>query len=317
MKTIAIINLGYIGDVVNASPVCTELKKAYPESRLIFITVPSSIETAKCLPNIEEVIAFDRYNKHKGLKIFNIGLQIRKKYNIDAAIVLTENFRSALLAFLTGARIRIGRSNECRDFLLTHKIPFTQEERTEKIHITDFHLRVLEPLLGYKPDNQMGFNFKKEDIIFIKELLHQKGYSGQKIIGLCPYSAREFKDWSFEEAAKFIKYINENTDKKVAIIGTEKAKEFCNELSKYEIKDFWDFTCQTTLPQLAALISKFETFVSVDSAPMHMGLALNIPTVALFFQDNYKKWGPRDLEKHILIVASEIKAEEVINQLCL
>jgi len=315
MKNIAVINLGYIGDVINASPVCIELKKTYPDSRLIFITVPSSIETAKCLPGVDETIAFDRYDEHKGLKIFNLAFKIRKKYSIDTAIILTENFRSALLAFLTGAKNRIGRSNEGRDFLLTHKIPFLSEEREGQIHITDFYLKVLEPLLGYRPDSPMGFDIKDKDIDFIKNLLDEKGYSGKELIGFCPFSAREFKDWNFEEAKNFVEYINKNTNKEVAIVGTEKGMEFCKQLKNAGINDFLDFTNQTTLPQLAALISMFKTFISVDSAPMHMGFAVNVTTIALFFQNNHKKWGPKDFNKHKLIASAQIKADEVIKAL--
>lgn len=316
MKTIAIINLGYIGDVINASPVCIVLKEAYPNAKIIFITVPSSIETAKCMPYVDETIAFDRYNEHKGLKIFNLGLKIRKKYKIDAAIILTENFRSALLTFLTGAKKRIGRSNEGRDFLLTHRIPFTEEEKTEKVHISDFYLKLTKPLLKDIPDINNFLNYSNEDKLYIKKLLDEQGYLNEDLIGFNPFSAREFKDWSQEEAKKFIEFINNNTDKKVAIVGTEKAHRFCENLIQEGFNDFYDLTNKTDIPQLIALISMLKAFVSVDSAPMHIAISLNITTIALFFQKNYAKWGPHDLEKHKLIYNTEgIKAEEVIKQM--
>ena len=58
MNTIAVIFWGKIGDVVNASPLCIELKKKYPDSKLIFITTPQGIETAKCVPGVDEVVLF-------------------------------------------------------------------------------------------------------------------------------------------------------------------------------------------------------------------------------------------------------------------
>jgi len=315
MKNIAVINLGYIGDVVNASSVCVALKRAYPDSNLIFVTVPTSVETAKCLPGVDDVIAFDRYNGHKGLKMFNLAFKIRQKYKLDAAFLLTDNFRCALFSFLIGAKRRIGRSNEGRDFLLTHKIPFLPEEKSENVHISDFYLRVLKPILKTVPDTPSEFIFSEEDKQYAVNLLAKNGYSGEDLIGLCPCSAREFKDWGFDEAAKFVKYVIQNTDKKVVIVGTKKGQLFSKKLSDQGTTEFIDLTCQTSLSQLAALVSMFKAFVSVDSAPMHIGIAVKTPTVALFFQNNYKKWGPKDLEKHRLIFASEIKAENVIKQL--
>ena len=80
MKTIAIINLGYIGDLINTSPVCLELKKNYPDSKLIFITIPASAETAKCIPGVEKVIIYDKKNQHKGLiNLFKTGLIHKKR----------------------------------------------------------------------------------------------------------------------------------------------------------------------------------------------------------------------------------------------
>ncbi len=99
-KTIVLINLGYVGDVINSSPVCIELKKKYPDSKLIFITLKPSFETAKCIPGVDEVLIYDRRGEHKGLKnLIKLGLSIRKDYKIDLAILLTDSFRSAFFAF--------------------------------------------------------------------------------------------------------------------------------------------------------------------------------------------------------------------------
>lgn len=317
MKTIAIINLGYIGDVVNASPVCAELKKAYPDSEIIFITSPISIETAKCLPGVDETFAFARYGEHKGFKIFNLGFEIRKKYKIDAAIILTENFRSALLAFLIGAKKRYGRSCDGRDFLLTHKMPFLQEEKDLKVHVTEQYIRVLKLLLGEISEYKLSFNFFDTDKQAVINLLKQNGYKGEKIIGLCPITNFDSKSWDIINAAKFITEINKSTDYKVVIVGTKRSADFAEKLRVSGVTDFMDLSCKTSIPQLGALISLFDKFVTIDTGPMHIALALNIPTVCLFFQNNYKKWGPKDPSLHKLIYneSSIIKAEDVIKEL--
>ncbi|MFA6988622.1 MAG: glycosyltransferase family 9 protein [Candidatus Gastranaerophilaceae bacterium] len=291
-KTILVINMGYIGDVINASPVCYELKKNYPNSQLVFITDPSSVVTAQHLSGVDHAIGFDRYNKHKGWKIFEFAFNLRKKYKFDLAILLTENFRAAILAFLLGAKVRIGRSNEGRDILLTHKIPFSDEERELKVHVIEHYMRVLAPLGLYNSDYCLNFNYSQSDADYIESLLSDNDAKNHNLIGLCPATGMSIKNWNVNEASMFIQHINKLNNYKVVLIGTKDCREFSEKLKEMGTTDFIDLSCKTTIPQLAALISKFKKFVSIDTGPMHLAFALKISTVCLFFQDNYKKWGP-------------------------
>ena len=111
VNTIALINLGYVGDIINSSPLCLELKRAYPTARLIYITMLPGLETAKCLPEVDEVLVYDRRGKHKGVfNLVKLANEIKSKEKIDTAILLTDSLRCALFAFLLGAKKRIGRA---------------------------------------------------------------------------------------------------------------------------------------------------------------------------------------------------------------
>lgn len=315
MKTLAVINLGPIGDVVNASPVCIEIKKKYPDSKLIFVVAEISANVAECLPGVDKVIVFDRYYKHKGLKILQVSLPLLLKHRVDAAFLLTDNIRSALFAFLMGARKIIGRNCDGRGIFLSHKIPFLEEEQNLKIHVSEQYMRVLKPLNLYNPDYKFGFRYLKNDEDYINSLISNSEFANSKLIGLCPCSGREFKDWTPKITADFIRYINNNTNYKVVIIGQENTKQHIEQVRKLGVNDFLDLSRKTSISQLGALIHKFERFVSVDSAPMHIAFALEVPTLALFFQPNYEKWGPVDSKKHKLLFDwSRIPAQKAFEE---
>jgi len=301
IKTIAVVNLGFVGDVVNASCITIELKKAYPNAKLVFITVPKSKEIAKYLPGVDEVVIFDKDIKHKGIKMLPLILKLRLKYRIDMAVLLNETFRSGLFAFLTGARYRVGHDSEGRGIFLTHTVPWTEEEKEFKVHIAEIYMRNLKAIGLYNPDYKFGLNYTRSDTDYIDGLLAGSDYSGQELIGICPCARYGCKDWNPEEAAKFINYINQNTDQKVVIIGQDSGKDFANNLRKLGVNNFIDLSNKTNIPQLAALIKKFKVFVCVDTAPMHMGLALEVPTLGLFVQNNYGKWWPGDNDRRKLV----------------
>jgi ADP-heptose:LPS heptosyltransferase len=191
------------------------------------------------------------------------------------------------------------------------------EEKEFKVHIAEIYMRNLKAIDLYNPDYKFGLNFSQTDSDYIDGLLAGSGISlGQEILGLCPCVRYGCKDWIPEEGAKFVKYISQNTSYKVVIIGQDSGKDFANNLKKLGITDFIDLTNKTTVPQLAALIKKFKIFVSVDTAPMHMGIALDIPTIGLFVQSNYGKWWPGDNERRRLVYEpTENSAETLIKKI--
>ena len=317
MKTIAIIHLGYIGDLVNASPVCIELKNKYPESKLIFITIPASAETAKCLPGVNEVFVYDKKGKHKGFLNLLKAAKSFKKEQIDLAVVLNESLRSAFLAFLLGAKKRIGRNSDGRKFLLTHTIPHLEEEKKMQIHVSDHYMRVLKTLDLYNPDYKFELTFPDETKTNVNRILLNADYSNHELIGLCPCARHNDKDWKEEEALKLINYINDHTNKKIVIVGDAKTAKFTGNLRQMGCSDFLDLSCKTTIPELGEIISRVKIFITTDTGPMHFAYTLRVPVVALFYHNVAAKWGPKykDINRTIYSENWEtIKAEEVINE---
>ncbi|HSA06042.1 MAG TPA: glycosyltransferase family 9 protein [Candidatus Gastranaerophilales bacterium] len=316
---IVLINLGYIGDVINISPVATALKKAYPESKIIVITSPVSVNIAKCIPGVNDAVGFSRYKEHKGIKIFKFAFDFRKKYKPEMAIVLTENFRAAFLGFLTGANKRLGRNSEGRGWLLTHRIPYTEEEKNLQIPVTDYYLKVLTPLKIDCSDKNLVVNIPEKDKQKMETVLQAQNKENHKLIGLCPATGTDglvtaIKCWSTEEAASFIRYINQKGDSKVVIVGQDACSDFADKLRKNGEDNFIDLTNKTTVSELAATLKLFDKFISVDSAPMHLAVAVKTPTVCLFFQNNHKKWAPCDkVNNAVLYNFSGLRCNEIID----
>lgn len=73
LKTFVVINLAYIGDVLICSVLCEEIKKNFPDSKLIFVTNKNSAQVAEGIPFVDEVRVFD---KKKLIKTYLILLNL-------------------------------------------------------------------------------------------------------------------------------------------------------------------------------------------------------------------------------------------------
>jgi len=57
---------------------------------------------------------------------------------------------------------------------------------------------------------------------------------------------------------------------------------------------------QLSLKELAALIARAKLFLGMDSVPMHMAAALQVPTVVLFGPTFNNEWGPWQVRSRVM-----------------
>jgi len=68
--------------------------------------------------------------------------------------------------------------------------------------------------------------------------------------------------------------------------------------------------------QLASHIQRCAVFISGDTGPMHLALALGTPTVAIFRQSNYERYGQRgDLNRVVFRPGGDVEVKDVLEVL--
>jgi len=134
VKKIAIIHAARIGDIINTQPLCRVVKKNWPNAQIVFITWPQGKEIAKLLPEVDEVETFNNRAKNPLYFIREI-FYIKSKHQIDLAIVVNHSFIYTLLAYLTGARYRIGRLKKGSALLLNKNYNLKKEKKV--CHVID------------------------------------------------------------------------------------------------------------------------------------------------------------------------------------
>lgn len=123
---IAVVQTAFLGDVVFVSPLARALKVAWPRARLTFVTTPKAAPLAACIPGVDAVIPFDKRRADSGLS----GLRriARRLETPDLILVPHPSLRSALLARMSRAQVRVGHEARWTGWAYTLAVPKHERE---------------------------------------------------------------------------------------------------------------------------------------------------------------------------------------------
>jgi FkbM family methyltransferase len=137
--------------------------------------------------------------------------------------------------------------------------------------------------------------FNGETLDNVQVLLHAAGWTDDRpLIQVHPTSRWFFKCWNDADMARVIDHLQTVHGYQAVITSGPDDKERdrvagiiaqCNSMPL-------NLSGQLTLKQMAALTSLCDFYFGVDTAPMHMAAALNIPVIALFGPSGAFDWGP-------------------------
>jgi heptosyltransferase-2 len=283
----------WIGDLVMATPVLTDLRKAFPKASITAMCRSPISELLKEDEAIDELFCFTKpSNDFVRRQSRNIVLKIEAgKY--DVGILLTNSFSSAWWFWQGGVKRRIGFADHFRKFLLTDAL-----KKPLKEHQVITYKRLLEPLGIQRSTTAPRLYLTAKEVEASKQLLFTQKYQrGRKLIGIHPGAAYgAAKRWPAERFRELTHRLLERTDAYIVFFGDNSVKSLAQGLPERVI----DLAGVTSLRELACLIKDCSVFLTNDSGPMHIADALGTPLVALFGSTDEAKTGPyRQMESVI------------------
>ena len=181
-------------------------------------------------------------------------------------------------------------------------------------HLVDRYLDVLIPLGVKKADRIPHLKTRKADNDSVEQILTKaKVAPGAPLVGLFPGAGHPGRRWPLEKFADLADYLIRNDG--VQSIG------FCRtRRTRPGSRKCVTFFRQTTLildrltiPQLAAALARLAVFVSNDTGPMHIAVAVGTPVVALLDRPTPNSFVP--IEDHHRVMygqtIKEITTDEV------
>ncbi|MDZ7262400.1 MAG: glycosyltransferase family 9 protein, partial [candidate division KSB1 bacterium] len=295
MKRILVIQLLRMGDVLQTTPAIAGLREQHPDS---YIAVLARKVFAQPLLNnhaIDEVITWDVdalltelfdhsaplvENYHR-VQMFIDDLRTRQ---FDTVINLTNDFLSALIAYLLPAKEVIGLtyrpdgSLKINGHWLKYLFLVPGNKRYNRYHLVD----ILANACGVKKtERALSFPILPEEEKFAHNFLQQARWVKDRLlIGLQPGASRAFKKWPAERFAELADKLGNQHQAQIILFGSANEINLGNHILSL-MKEPAINAVGTTLGQLAALLKHCRLLITNNTGPMNIAAAVGTPTLVL------------------------------------
>jgi len=305
-----------IGDVVLSTPAIKAVYDTYPNSYIAFMVQSYAKNAVSGNPYLDKVIVLGKRRVHRGVIGAVKFIRKLKKEKFDIAIMLHPTVRVHLAIFLAGIPKRIGYDKKV-GFLLTTKVPHTKQLGQK--HESEYTLDVLKSLDIEGVTTGLFVPVDEQAMKKVEEFLSSKGIGkGDIVVGIHPGASCPSKRWPVERfAALADRVISEFGVKVTVIVGPSDMAlgEKAASLSKRGVVNLAGIL---SVKELAAFLKRCSLFVSNDSGPVHISVAVGTPVVSIFGRNERglspKRWRP--LGKKDIAIHKEVGCKKCLAHNC-
>ena len=291
-RRILIVKLSSIGDVVQSLPVAGALRRRFPEAYIAWAVAPAAAEAVAGNPHLSEVLVVGGSATHGGVRSLPplaSPLRLRRalhEIGFDTTLDLQGLLKSAAIAYLSGARQRIGyRTLHEATFLFNNRrlVPNRRE-----VHAVDSYLDFAEVLGAKREPVEFTIAVSDEDRREVEVLLGGR----DRLAALIPGARWESKLWPAERFAAVADALAEKAGLESVVIGAPADRALAAAIAAAAKSPILDLTGRTTLKQAAEVFRRCRLTVGNDTGPLYISAAMGTPTVALFGPTDARRLGP-------------------------
>lgn len=308
---VLIIKPSSLGDVVSAITLPAGLKRTFPHVHVSWLVVPSCADILRGQPKIDELIIFDRKRFGRiGRSVSATGgfwrfcRELRQK-KFDWVIDLQGLFRSGFLSRVSGAEVRAGFSHarELAGLFYTH------HATVEPMHVVEENLHLAWDLGVDARTEDFRLSILPEAAAAADALLAEKGLKPKGFIVAVPGARWPNKMYPVEHWRTLLGLL----DRPVALVGAPGEEELCGQVAE-GLSNVANLAGRTSLPQLAAVISRASAVICGDSAANFIAPAVGTPNLELIGPTDPLRTGPFRTGK---AVVAELPCQGCLRRRCL
>jgi lipopolysaccharide heptosyltransferase I len=277
-RSIVIVKLSAIGDVLHGVPTAVALKRAFPAARIGWAVEGRAADVLAGHPAIDHLFRLPRGWLKQPRAVLSLRRQLRA-FAPDVTIDLQGLLKSGVATWLSGARMRIGHappSSRERSWLAyTHPLTVT------KAHVVDRNCELLS-LLGVH-DLRASFDMPHWPVsrMRMQQWLGSLGLQQPPVI-LNPGAGWASKLWPVDRFAAVARDLRRLRGTTSVVVWGGASERGAAERIVAESSGAAIMSPDTSLQDLGELCRLARLFISSDTGPLHLAAAVGTPCVGLF-----------------------------------
>ena len=261
----------WIGDAVMAEPLLAHL--AARGERVTIAALPWVAPVCRAMPHVDEVVELPFAHGQLDLRArWHVAASLRGRF--DAAYVLPNSIKSALLPWLARIPLRIGYLGEGRRLLLNRRLP-NPDGRPPMVALYGALAGA-----GFAADARPRLHL---DAATMDTACSAAGLAADAFWTFAP--GAEYgpaKRWPASRYAALARSLHEADGSAVALLGSAGEAALCAEIAALAPGACAVLAGRTSLLEAMALVAASRGLASNDSGLMHVAAALGVPQVAVF-----------------------------------
>jgi heptosyltransferase-1 len=293
-----VIRLSSIGDIVHALPAVAALGETFPQAEIHWVVETRYAPLLAGNPCVHRLVKLDtlgwrrRLTSVQTLRAVTQAVATLREVEFDAAIDFQGLYKSALIAWLSRARERLGFTEGWL------REPGAAVLYTERVsphggeHVIQMNIALVERLAG-RPLTPTRWQFPlprpEADERYVEQQLAALG--SQEFIVINPGGGWTSKCWAPENYVELIRRLEDEFSGDILLTGSPQEQTLIRDIIQNSrsrrAKCF-----VSTIIQFIALVRRAKLFLSGDTGPLHLAAAVATPVVAIYGPTDPVRNGP-------------------------
>jgi len=278
-----VVRLGSMGDIVHALPAVAALRAAHPAAQLDWVVERKWLDLLAGCPAISAALPQDR-----GLAASLRLVRELRARRYDVAVDFQGLYKSASLAFFSGARGRIGfdraHARESGAASL-----YTQRVAPVATHVVEMNLALAHAAGAGEAPAEFPLRVSSGAEAWIEQQLAPRKLEDFYV--LCPGGGWRSKCWPAEQYGHLHRRLAGRHGWR-GIVTYGPGERALAEAARMVAGEPEPLVLGTDIPQLMALLRRAKFVVAGDTGPLHLAAALDTPVVGLFGPTDPQRNGP-------------------------
>jgi len=294
VKSVLIVRLDHIGDVVLMTSLIREFRRGLPDADITLVVPPVVKELFDPCPYVDEVLAFDpRLTGHLPLmqrhwRALVLAARHLWRKRIELAILprfSRDIYHGLFVAYFSGATWRAAYEQPRDDAaaradfyrLISHGFQGREGIRHEVLRNMEF----LEHL-GMEPaDSKLELWIREEDLDRLTEVLSARGIAPEPFVAVAPGAGERKKTWPIERYCTLMPALLERLGMPIVVVGDSSEWSLGEQMAAVDRHHVFNLCGLLTLRSLVLLFDRCVLFVGNDSGPKHVAAARGTPIVEI------------------------------------